>query len=344
MTDTGRHISRRSLLWAGGAVTAAVATGGVVAGREAADPEPHTPARAAGEFAIASPSQVLSATALHDVTGPQSFAFDDTRGDLYAVQQMQDGLWLAGEPKPVGYAARLRHGDMCVSRLSRTGSLLGHMYLRGFGHGVSLGIEPSGSGVMLWVESQADPATGYGRSVARIPFSDGAVLDSASPSVRHHTPLPGTLRNEPALDVAGGRALISHWAGKEHRYAVYRMSDFAAGRYEPMHTVRDIARHKGEPFQGGALHGDFIYQLTGNPYSDASGGNPPGSGGNTYISAIDLRTGKMAGRHRVTVDPLLTFREPEGLAVQLSPKPRLCMGFSTKVPGRRNLSVYGFTP
>ncbi|WP_326693793.1 MULTISPECIES: signaling protein [unclassified Streptomyces] len=346
MVDNGRRgVSRRTLLIAGGAGAAAVATGGVLATTR--DPRPPVShlrkRRAAGDFVIASPSRVLGRTALYDTTGAQSFAFDDAHGHLYTVQQVQDGLRLPGEPRAVRYADRLRRGDMCVSKLSLAGALLGHMYLRGFGHGISMGVEPSGAGVQLWVESRAHPETGYGRAVARVPFTDGTVLDSDSPAVRHHTPLPGTVRNHPALDLAGRRVLISHWAGKHHRYAVYGMDDFLAGRYEPLYTMRETARHKGEALQGCALHGDYIYQLTGNPYTDGSGSNPPESGGNTFASAIALGTGKTAGRRRITAAPSLPFREPEGIAVQLSPTPRLCTGFSTKTAGRRELSVYGFT-
>ncbi|WP_328536114.1 phage baseplate protein [Streptomyces sp. NBC_00344] len=344
MADTGRRTSRRALLFAGGAAVVAAATGGVVAavGRDGTSGH-RSAVHGVGEFSLTSPSELLPPTALHETTGPQSFAFDDTRGHLYAVQQMQDGLRLPGEPRPVRYAERLRRGDLCVSKLSRSGALLGHMYLRGFGHGISLGVEPSAGQVKLWVESGADPVTGYGRAVARIPFSDGAVLDSGAPSVRHHVPLPGTLRNHPALDLAGRRVLISHWAGGQHRYAVYRMNEFLAGRYEPTHLVRDTARRRGEPLQGCALHGDHIYQLTGNPYTVRTGINPPDSGGNTFVSAIAITAGGSAGRRHVTAALSLPFREPEGIAVRLSPAPQLCTGFSSKTTGRRELSVHGFT-
>ncbi|WP_329124307.1 phage baseplate protein [Streptomyces sp. NBC_01465] len=337
-----KPVSRRTLLLAGGGSAAALVTGGVAATALITDQSPPKAGSPAGVFDIAAASRLLSPTPLHEVSGPQALAFDDTRGHLYTLQGIPGGVRLAGESRPRSSSQRRLHGDMCVSRLSRSGELLAHMYLRGFGHGISLGIEPSGAQVELWVESRADPRTGYGRSVARVPFRDRTVLDSSAPSVRHHSPLPGSHTVHPALDLSGRRVLVSHWTGRQHRYAVYPMDDFLAGRYRPSHTVLDTVRRKGEPLQGCALHGDFIYQLTGNPYTDEDGDNPPSAGGNTYLSAIALRTGKPAGRRRVTVAPTLPFREPEGLAVRLTPRPALCMGFSTKARGRRELSVYGF--
>lgn len=294
-------------------------------------------------FDIAAASELLAPTPLHDITGPQSLAFDDVHGHIYTLQVMQGGLRLPGERHALRASARRLNGDMCVTKLSASGATLGHMYLRGFGHGISFGVEPSGKKVLLWVEADAHPRTGYGRAVTRVRFRDGAVVDSSAPSVRHHRPLPGSKANHPALDLAGRRVLISHRAGKYHRYAVYRMSDFLGGHYAPVHTVRSSGLGKGERFQGCALLGGFVYQLTGHPYSDAAGDNPPGAGGNTYVSAIDLRTGEAAGRHRVTAAPGLPFREPEGIAVHRSGETELCVALSVEAPGRRHLTAYSMT-
>ncbi|MFB9512577.1 phage baseplate protein [Streptomyces purpureus] len=299
----------------------------------------------AGVFDISTGTQVWPPTPLNDVTGPQSLAFDDVNRHVYVAQLAQGGLQLRGEDEALDAQARKRAGDMCVTKFSRSGEQLGTMYLRGFGHGISIGVEPDGTKARLWVESQASSRTGYGRSVARVRFRDGAVLDSSADAVEHHRPAPeGATRVHPAVDMATRRVLVSFWTGDEHRYSVHRMKDFLDGNYEPLHSVRNSAILEGETFQGCALHGDFIYQLTGNPYSKPGGRNPRSSGGNTFVSAIDLRTGNAAGREHVTVDPTLRFREPEGIAVRTSPEPLLCIGFSVKSPGRRNIALYGFAP
>ncbi|WP_328332644.1 MULTISPECIES: phage baseplate protein [unclassified Streptomyces] len=334
-----RKYSRRTALWAG--VSAAAAAGGLAGGRWYAEQQAHGD----GTFEAADRSQILAPTALHQTTVPQSFAFDDSRGDIYAVQLAQGGLRLPGEPYRLSSAEREKRGDLCVTRLSAGGRPSGHMFLRGFGHGVSLGVEPSASGALLWTESQADPATGYGRAVTRFPFRDGAVLDSDHPGLRHHRPVPGSLANQPSVDMAARRVMVSYWTvpaygRRQQWYAVYAMADFLAGRYEPLHTVPQRGRGAAETFQGCVLYGDRVYQLAGNPYTRASGANPAVSGGNTRVTAIGLSGGPVPAPRRITVAGDLAYREPEGLAVRLAGGPRLCVGFATGSSRARMLAIH----
>ncbi|MBM7441195.1 signaling protein [Streptomyces sp. HB132] len=330
-------MSRRAMLLAGGGTLVAATAVGVAVGRR----EQSTPAPpgAVGRFDIDAASELLRPTPLHDITGPQSIAFDE-RGRLYALQVMQGGIRLPDEERAASGKARRLAGDMCVTAYSSDREAPRHMYLRGFGHGISMGVEPSGAGPLLWVEADADTRTGYGRAVARIPFRHGTVLDSTSPSVRHHRPLPHSHRIHPAVDVAAGRVLVSHRAGRSHRYALYALDDFLSGSYRPLLDLQNPALRSGETLQGCAVHGDHIYQLTGTPYTDAEGDNPPESGGNTYVSAIDMRSGRATGRRKVSVAPHLPFREPEGLAVRPGDEPGLCVAFSVKSDDRRKLTVY----
>ncbi|MFC7977157.1 signaling protein [Streptomyces cinereoruber] len=343
MAHPGSGPSRRTLLFAGTAALAAGGLGGLALwGDDRTEDAKNAPA-VAGGFDIARPTRLWRPTALNDTTGPQSLAFDDVRQDVYAVQLVQGGLTLDGEEEPVDADRRKRDGDLCVTRFSRSGERLGRMYLRGFGHGVSMGVEPRGGTVWLWVESR--PKSGYGRAVARVRFADGAVLDGDDPAVRHHPIAPkGATRVHPAVDMAGERLLVSYRKGTAHGYTVHRLRDVVADDYTPAHRIARAPYLEGETFQGCALHGDHVYQLTGNPYSKAGGRNPRDSGGNTFVSAVDVRTGAPAGRQRVNADPGLPYREPEGIAVRLTPGPALCMGFSVKTTDRRELALYGFAP
>ncbi|MEV7956668.1 signaling protein [Streptomyces sp. NPDC058316] len=345
MAGTTGHLSRRALLLAGGG-TAVAAAGGVLLGGASGDGagDDLPTAGSVGLFDIDTASKLLPPSPLHHVSGPQSISYGSAADEVYALQVVPASVRLPDEERPLGGRARRLAGDMCVTALSPSGEETGHMHLRGFGHGISFGVEHSDGNVALWVESDVDTRTGYGRAVARVPFHDGAVLDSASPRIRHHRPLPSSHKVHPTLDPTGRRVLVSHWIGRTHHYAVHRVEDFLAGRYAPLHRVRDSALRDGETFQGCALYGDHIYQLTGKPYTDAAGDNPPSSGGNTYVSAIDVRSGRAAGRRKVTVAPGLDFREPEGIAVRPGPEPRLCVGFSVKTPGRRKLTVYSCQP
>ncbi|MFD9854141.1 signaling protein [[Kitasatospora] papulosa] len=337
MAISDRPVSRRTLLLAGGGtVVTATATGVVLGRREQQAP---SPPGAVGPFDIDAAAELLRPTPLHNITGPQSIAFDE-HGRLYALQVMQGGVRLPDEERTMSGKARRLAGDMCVTAYNRAGSAARHMYLRGFGHGISMGVEPSGDGPLLWVESDADTGTGYGRAVARVPFRHGTVLDSTSPSVRHHRPLPRSHRIHPAVDVAGNRILLSHRAGRSPRYTVYALDEFLAGSYRPLFDGRNNALRLGETLQGCAVHGDHVYQLTGTPYTDPEGDNPPEDGGNTFVSAIDMRSGETGGRRKVSVALRLPFREPEGLAVRPGPRAELCVAFSVKSGVGRKVAVY----
>ncbi|MFD9302310.1 signaling protein [Streptomyces sp. NPDC060048] len=344
------NISRRTMLLGGGATGVAL-TGALLTGRlsgAARDrdlPEPPS-SPVVGVFDTSADQQLLAPTPLMNTTVVQSFAFDDTRGDLYAVQIVQGGLWLDDEPDRLTSAERSLNGDLCVTRVPVSGNgKTEYMYLRGFGHGVSIGIEPSRSGVWLWTESDADPKTGYGRAVARVPFKAGSTLDSDDPSVRHHRPVPGSVANQPVLDLVGDRVMVSYWTTDkpaQQWYSVYRRDEFLAGRYQELHAVRQVGRKTSETFQGCTLFGDHVYQLAGTAYTGADGRNPPSSKGNARLSAIDLRTGEPSGRARVYAASGLPHREPEGLAVQVTDQPRLCAGFAVGDSGDRTLTVHAF--
>ncbi|MEU0302575.1 signaling protein [Streptomyces sp. NPDC006175] len=333
-------MSRRAML-AGGSTVVAATVVGVAFGRgERHDPGP---VGTVGSFDIDAATELLPPTPLHHTTGPQSIAFDE-QGRLFSLQVMQGGIRLADERRTMSGKARRLAGDMCVTAYRHGDAAPQHMYLRGFGHGISMGVEPSDTGPQLWVESDADERTGYGRAVARIPFRHDTVLDSASPAVRHHRPLPRSHRIHPAVDVAANRVLVSHRTGDAHRCTTYALDEFLSGSYRPLADLRNLALRDGETLQGCAVHEDLIYQLTGTPYTEAGGDNPPTGGGNTFVSAIDMRSGKTAGRRKVSVAPHLSFREPEGLAVHPGPDQGLCVAFSVKSGGRRRLAVYACPP
>lgn len=337
--------SRRALLAAGGAGAVAL-SGGFVGARILSGMSDDEPEASVGDFGLTPSSELLAPSRLRFTTVAQSFAFDDTRADVYVAQLVGGGLRLPGESRRPTSAERARHGDLCVNRLSSGGTLTGHMILRGFGHGVSFGVEPTGSGVLLWTESQAHPRTGYGLAVTRVPFTDGAVLDSRDPSLVHHRPVPGSIANQPSLDLTARRVLVSYWtadaAGRRRQwYAVHDMDAFLDGRYEPRARTRQRGRGPKETFQGCALHGDHVYQLSGTSYTAASGDNPPGSGGNARVAAIDLRDSGAAISRRTTVARTLEHREPEGLAVRLTDGPRLCVGFATGPVRGRMFTVHG---
>lgn len=337
--------SRRTVLTVGGAGAVAL-SGGFVGARVLSGPaDDGKPEASVGDFGLNASSRLLAPCRLRYGTVAQSFAFDDTRAEVYAAQLVGGGVRLPGERRRATSAERARHGDLCVNRLASDGTRTGWMILRGFGHGVSFAVEPTRSGVLLWTESQAHPRTGYGRAVTRFPFADGTVLDSTHPSLAHHRPVAGSIANQPSLDLSARRLMVGYWTvaasgRREQWYAVHDMDRFLEGRYRPLHTVRQSGRGPEETFQGCVLHGDYVYQLSGTSYTAASGGNPPESGGDTRVGAIDVRDGRAAAARRTTVARALGHREPEGLAVRLTDGPLLCVGFATGSPRDRMFTVH----
>lgn len=275
----------------------------------------------------------------------QSFAFDDVNEHLYVVQVMHGDVQLSRERRPVPWEERKLNGDLCLTKLDYDGRELGYMYLKGFGHGVSFGVHPDGDDVHIWTETDANPDTGYGRAIARFEFADKQALEYGADTVEVHRPKPGSTSNRPAVDVEGSRLLLSYRADgsvdpDETFYAVYDLDGFRRCLYEPVYEFRRPGIEADDQFQGAALHGDFVYQLVGSPYSDPDGDNPPAGRGNAVLTAVDVTTGEVVQQAVTHAAHSLPFREPQGLSVQLTDPPRLHMGFASGVSGARDFSLY----
>ncbi|WP_328731879.1 teichoic acid biosynthesis protein C [Streptomyces caniferus] len=274
---------------------------------------------------------------LHQTTVLQSFAFDERRGHIYALQVMQGGIRLPGEVRAYSHAERARRGDLCLNRLSPDGVLTGYMFLKGFGHGGALGVDAVNGGSELWTEWDANPASGYGRGVCRFRFSDGRTLHRHSRELATYRPVPGSTSNCAVLDTTKRRLLLRYKVGGSPRFAVYEADRFAARDFRPITDFAQPDADLGLPFQGMALDGDSVYQLLGSGYGPD---NPPSSAGNTRLSRIDWRTGTVT---RAIVDrtaPGLSWREPEGLAVRRGTGTWLYVGFAHGPRGRRRFSLY----
>ncbi|MDN0197127.1 Teichoic acid biosynthesis protein C (Precursor) [Streptomyces sp. S.PNR 29] len=261
--------------------------------------------------------------ALREPTVLQSFAFDEAHQHLYVVQVRRGGA-----------AA----GNLCLNKLDLEGNRLGHMYLHGFGHGVSTGVQNAADGT-VWIWTEADAEGGYGQGVTRFRFFHGAVRTGADVKIRHS--IPGSTNNQPSVCMASGRIAVRYRTGGTPRYRVWDLDAFVARDYgRPLADLPQTGAHPDPavPFQGYALHGDHIYQLAGTAYDDAT--NPPAEHGNTYLSCLDIRTGDLVQRQRTEAGHSLDFREPEGLAVRHKPHPRLYIGLASGALGARRFSLY----
>jgi hypothetical protein len=279
---------------------------------------------------------------LHNETILQSFAFDDVNGCLYAVQLMEGGIQLPGEPGPVSGGDRSARGDLCLTRLSLGGDRLGHMYLRGFGHGASIGVEPRGDTSFIWAEADASPETGFGTAVARFAYRDGRVLDSDAWTVEKLHVVHGSTSNRPAVDMRSRRLLVQYMLEEgNYRYRVLDLDKAKWGDLTPLYDIPRVGVADTETPQGLALLGDYVYQMTGTHYTDENSTNPPSGHGDTYLSAVHLPTSRVVQRTRTEAAYSLDYREPEGLAIQLGGSPaRLCLGFASGEAGARKYTVY----
>jgi hypothetical protein len=264
----------------------------------------------------------------------QSFAFDDVNSAIYVAQVVQGGRQLPGESAPVSGAARVANGDICVSRVGYDGVLQGWMYLRRYGHPITFGVEPAGAGnaPYLWLGSASalknSDNTGYPTRVGRVPFQNGAVVDYPNTKTEVFYPIKGATEISVSVDAQNRTVLVRSRVRGAAQYDLYDLASFRARSFRPLYS-------RPEPgitgvFQGHAHYFDQVYRVEG-----ASGGATTSP---TSVSSVDLPSGRW---NRVPTDAGsdLTFREPEGVAVQLTPL-RLHTGFADGAVGARNFSLF----
>ncbi|TDD40738.1 teichoic acid biosynthesis protein C [Nonomuraea terrae] len=307
-------VTRRGLLKLGAGVAATAA----LAPAEAA-------AAAEGRFDLTAPStSLIWKKPLRDGTVLQSFAIDNTNRHIYAVQLKNGGGSNAA-------------GDLCVTKLSLSGSILGHMYLMGFGHGVQIGVEPSGTSAYLWTETDAAGAAdgARGTRLARFRFVNGRTITPSSSGLTKYSLVAGASNTTCTIDPSTGRLVMRYHDGSGFRFAAYSQAEVKSGSKK---RVFDVAQPSGlGTFQGYAAYGNFVYLLTGNAYH--AGDNPPP--GDTYTHCVDLRTGKLVQRARSVAGKSLDYREPEGMGIQIvNGAPRLCLGLASGPSGDRLASIF----
>ncbi|ALM39482.1 MULTISPECIES: phage baseplate protein [Streptomyces] len=309
--------SRRGLLRLGGGLVAASAFGLSFGAGGAAAAVP-----AGKRFSLTEPSHDLFRHAkLHDARVQQSFTFDIVNRRLFVAQLK------SGSPDD--------SGDLCITQLDFSGNKLGHMYLLGFGHGVSIGAQPVGADTYLWTEVDVN-SNARGTRLARFKWNNGATLSRTSSALAKHQPIPGATEMTCAIDPVNNRMAIRYLTASGRRYGIYNVADIAAGVYDK--PLSDVPHPTGlGTFQGYALYGSYVYQLTGNPYGPDNP-NP----GNSYVSSVDVNTGALVQRAFTRAGSTLSFREPEGMGIYRTAagEVRLFLGFASGVAGDRRSNLF----
>ncbi|MEV0381219.1 hypothetical protein [Nonomuraea sp. NPDC050643] len=328
MTDVlSGALTRRSLLGGGGRLAAAVAlgSGGLALGAGPAVAEvPDSP-----RFDLGGPGgNPVWKRSLHANWVLQSFAYDNVNQHIYFAQVNSQNT----DPAHVG--------DLWITKTDTSGRELGSMALHGFGHGVSIAVEPYEGSVHLWTEWMTSTG-GFGTRVGRFAFRDGVVLEQGSGAVQDRTPTIGdTMINpQPAIDPSTGRLLVRYKTGVDQpRIVVFDLADARAGRLAAEHRLAERALPArgawaaDNPFQGHTAYGRYTYLLEGR------------AGGPSYITVVDLNgTGQstVVDRAPTTAGESLPGREPQGMAIWTHASgPRLAFGFHSNTGGVRQASVF----
>ena len=316
-------LSRRRLLRAGGGLAAAVAIGSapfVAPARARADVDDSPRFNLPG-----SGDRPVDQKSLHANWVMQSFGYDNLNQHIYFLQRNVDNE----NPKHIG--------DLWVTKTDTAGNELGAMALHGFGHGVSIGVEPYNGSVYLWTEWQVNVESTFGTKVGRFKFVDGATLEKTDASIQDRTPSIGdTMVNpQPAIDPWSDRLLVRYRVSStEARIVGFTMADARAGRVTTDYRKferRIPDRTDGLDFQGYTALGRYAYLLYGK-VSPTS-----------FITTIDLNgTGQsIVDDFETAAGTTLPGREPQGMAIWLAPTgSRLAFGFHSNTDGERHATVF----
>ena len=297
MTKNDRTISRRTALAAG---AAGLALGGIGAqalpAHGAADRRWN---RDRVQFDLGAPAkeQFRHKPMKYSTRIIQSIAFDCANGHLFIVQSVGDGG---------------TRTDLCINRLDLHGNLTGAMEIKHAGHGSAIGCEPVGKDTYLWTEANAtgDSTDDRGTAIARFKFVDGGTPDP-------RLFLDDGKAKTPVIDPVFHRLLVRSHETDGFFYTVYDLSDAKRGDYSRPLVQRVASEESGTTLQSWALLGRYVYTSDGNAQQD------PGRNGenlNSYLNAIDLRTESGFVQRETTIAGAdLIYREPEGLAVYVTP-------------------------
>jgi hypothetical protein len=297
-----------------------------------------------GQIDITGPvGKLLHRRKLQNATVMQSFGIDPVTGDIFVLQVVEGGLTLPGESGPRTGAQRAYAGDLAVTRLDQAGAITGHMYLQGFGHGVSMGVEHHDGVSRLWTETASVPMgtnvpeeekEGYGTAVTHFEFRDGTTIGSGSSQLAEpYRPVAGATNVTCTIDPTTNRVIVRFKSGsmtfESHDLDKARAGDWTA----PLARINQPDAHG--TFQGYASLGGVLYMLAGNGYSATL--DPPG---NTWLTAVDWATGAVLDQQFTAAAPGLELREPEGMAVSVrNGVPHLHFGFAGEEPGPRTCTI-----
>lgn len=313
-------------------------------------------------------------------TTVQSFAVDSAGGRVYALQgagasqvaYLRSGTQVAATAT-IGAPDHSASGDLCLTEHDLNGGITGFMYLLGFGHGVSLGVEPATGGKPAYIWTEANAGTsGYGQEVVRFAFETGTVLWTSHPAVQRFSAMPdGATAVTPSVDSAYDVLLLRYAKSDgDHYFQGYSLSAAVAalgstgkalptplldadGVVQPPlpkvdSTGAAIVPYTPATFQGFASHGQYVYLLDGDPRPSTDDTSQPLSGyekWTVHTSSFDINAADPSStlvRTHSEADASAYPREPEGMSVYTgSGGPLLLFALSDQTSGgTREFDIY----
>ncbi|KAK4248964.1 hypothetical protein C7999DRAFT_13190 [Corynascus novoguineensis] len=276
-------------------------------------------------FDLSKPSyDLFRSKPLHDDTVQQGFAFDNVNRRLFVAQRKN--------------GADDTSGDLAITQLDFSGKELGHMYLKGFGHGVAFGAQADGSATYLWTEVDAN-TKGYGKQLARFKFTNGKTLTNSSSGIKKFKPVAAATEHTCTIDPVYNRLVVRyHLPDSGKHIAVYDLAKATKGDFSsPLANFKQpLPKTKGKNFQGYAAYGKYLYLLWGDSYDVSSTLN-------SEVASVDMNTGKLVQGPLITkAGSTLSFREPEGLAIYKTAagQVRLFLGFASGKSGDRRSNLF----
>lgn len=253
---------------------------------------------------------------LYNGTVMQSFAFDQTNQRLF-VAQLREG-------------SDDKSGDLCITELEwSTWTTIGHMYLTGVGHPVSIGAQAVGTSTYLWTDVDKD-GDGYGQRLARFKYSNGTTLTASSSAVTKYTPKSTADRHTCAIDPTDNRLIVRYrpTSSSRHRFTAYALTDATNGDFgSPLVDFPEPTAISAANFQGYTAYGQYLYCLTGHSNTN-----------DATLWSVNMNTGAVAEEFLSGAGSTLPFHEPEGMAVYTitGDEPPLFFGFASgDTPGER---------
>jgi TAT (twin-arginine translocation) pathway signal sequence len=337
------NLNRRRFLQAGGAAAGASLLGPLLGNRANAAALDDVVSAAGvantAQLNIHAPSNpFFNQIDLASTTPMQSFAFDSDNLNVYTVQLTVNGTL----------------GELTCTKLDFAGHEVepSWLHLRGFGHGVQIGVQPVGGSAYVWVETLVADS-GYGTQIARFMFDDfahGQTLTPQTSGVVIYEPRPTYTSKSIAIDNTYRRASLRYRIDADTvRIDLFDLDQFSAHKYAtpPLASLTisdsDFLGHAGTTttptFQGHTTYGSYLYLLTGVIGQD-----------NAVIWAYDWNK---PGTATDPIEPADTFltqagislpnREPEGMAIweDAQGTPHLTLGLASHVTGgSHKASIY----